>query len=163
MAKGLALGHRTVSSTQLASSQATALTALQRSEVIELVRRQEELRRKMANSYEEQLRAVTAERDQALEEVGRIERMRLQDNKTAAEELHSAHAAWEQERRGLEKALQSAASRCISEPGGLAASSKRLALGGDDLQGTRDRRGIVRLVSAAGSHMCCVSVASKVV
>lgn len=134
-ANGLALGHRTVSSTQLASSQATALTAQQRSEVIELVRRQEELRRKMANSYEEQLRAVTAERDQALEEVGRIERMRLQDNKTAAEELHSAHAAWEQERRGLEKALQSAASRCISEPGGLAASSKRLALGGDDLQG----------------------------
>ena len=136
MAKGLALGHRTVSSTQLASFQATALTAHQRSEVIELVRRQEELRRNMAQSYEEQLRALTADRDQVLVEVGRIERMRLQDNKTAAEELNSAQASFDQERRGLEKALQSAASRCISEPGaGLAACSKRLELRGDDLQG----------------------------
>ena len=108
-ATGLGLGHRTVSSTQLASSQAAVLTAHQRSEVADLVRRQERLRRHLASSYEEQLRTVTTERDQALEEAGRIETLRLRDNKTAAAELDSARAAWEEERRGLEEALQHAA------------------------------------------------------
>ena len=114
-ARGLGLGHRTVSSTQLASSQATALTAHQRSEVAELIRRQERLRRHLADSHEEQLRALTAERDQALEEVGRIEKLRLQDNKTAAAELGSARAAWQEERRGLEEDLQNAVNNSASQ------------------------------------------------
>jgi len=138
-ARGLGLGHRTVSSTQLASSQATALTAHQRSEVAELIRRQERLRRHLADSHEEQLRALTAERDQALEEVGRIEKLRLQDNKTAAAELGSARAAWQEERRGLEEDLQNAvnnsASQLRSRAAGLQAANGPPVLGADEFRG----------------------------
>ena len=57
------LGHRTVSSTQLASAARSTLTGQQRREIADVIRRQETLRKTQADSYEEQLRSLARERD----------------------------------------------------------------------------------------------------
>lgn len=59
------LGHRTVSSTQLASSSRSTLSVQQRREVADMVRRQENLKKTQMESYETQIQALQRERDQA--------------------------------------------------------------------------------------------------
>jgi len=59
------LGHRTVSSTQLASSSRSTLSVQQRREVAELVRRQENLRQAQTQELEEQLKRIESERLEA--------------------------------------------------------------------------------------------------
>jgi len=99
------VGHRTVSSTQLAHT--PSLTARQRHEVIEMVRRQTALRLTLEADFDEKIRGLQAERDEAVAEVARIEEMRLQDNKEAAKEMERALAAWEADRSEMlrEKSL----------------------------------------------------------
>lgn len=59
------VGHRTVSSTQLASATRPALSAQQRWEVQDMVRRQEILRRSQADAFEEQIKTLKREREEA--------------------------------------------------------------------------------------------------
>ena len=59
------LGHRTVSSTQLASSARSSLSVQQRREVADMVRRQENLKKTQMESYETQIQALQRGRDQA--------------------------------------------------------------------------------------------------
>jgi len=59
------LGHRTVSSTQLASSSRSTLSLQQRREVAELVRRQENLRQVQTQELKEQLKRIESERCEA--------------------------------------------------------------------------------------------------
>ncbi len=96
VAPGSSLGHRTVSSTQLAHT--TSLTARQRQEVIGMVHRQAALRQILEADFDEKIRGLQEERDQAVAEVARIEEMRLQDNKEAAKEMKRALATWEADR-----------------------------------------------------------------
>jgi len=86
-------GHRTVSSTQLA--QATSLTASQKMEVAEMVRRQENLRQQTINDYEQQLQVWGADLERA-------DQLRLQDNRAAETEMKNALASWNAERVGLQ-------------------------------------------------------------
>ncbi len=67
------VGHRTVSSTQLASASSSALTVQQRREVAVMVRRQENLRKAQAESFQEQIRAREQERDAALHKLSDAE------------------------------------------------------------------------------------------
>ena len=59
------LGHRTVSSTQLASASRSSLTLQQRREVADMVRRQENLRNVQADKFKQQLQTLEMERDLA--------------------------------------------------------------------------------------------------
>jgi predicted nucleic acid-binding Zn-ribbon protein len=59
------VGHRTVSSTQLASAARSGLSAQQRWEVQDMVRRQENLRKSQADAFEEQIWTLKRERDHA--------------------------------------------------------------------------------------------------
>ncbi len=59
------VGHRTVSSTQLASAARSGLSAQQRWEVQDMVRRQENVRKSQADAFEEQILTLKRERDNA--------------------------------------------------------------------------------------------------
>ena len=59
------VGHRTVSSTQLASAARPGLSAQQRWEVQDMVRRQENLRRSQTDAFEEQIKTLKRDRQEA--------------------------------------------------------------------------------------------------
>ena len=59
------VGHRTVSSTQLASAARPRLSAQQRWEVQDMVRRQENLRRSQADAFQEQIKTLKRDREEA--------------------------------------------------------------------------------------------------
>jgi hypothetical protein len=67
------LGHRTVSSTQLASASSSSLTVQQRRDVAAMVRRQENLRKAQTESLQEQLRTLEQERDLAIHKLSDAE------------------------------------------------------------------------------------------
>jgi len=67
------VGHRTVSSTQLASASSSALTVQQRREVAVMVRRQENLRKAQAESFQEQVLLRERERDAAIHKLSDAE------------------------------------------------------------------------------------------
>ncbi len=68
------LGHRTVSSTQLASASSSSLTVQQRRDVAAMIRRQENLRKAQTESLQEQLRTLEQERDLAIHTRSDVER-----------------------------------------------------------------------------------------
>lgn len=126
-----AVGHRTVSSTQLAS---TFLTGQQKMEVAEMVRRQENLRQQTIDSYEQQIMALGTECERAVAEVERAEKLRLQDNKSAATEMQDALASWNAERGSLQSLSHTSAvggSRGPSSP----CVENKLAVPTDNSQG----------------------------
>jgi hypothetical protein len=67
------LGHRTVSSTQLASASSSSLSVQQRRDVAAMVRRQENLRKAQTESLQEQLRTLEQERDLAIHKLSDAE------------------------------------------------------------------------------------------
>ena len=70
----------------------------------DMLLRHEDLRQQASNllsSFDEQLRNLTAQLDQALGEVDRVERLRLQDNQDAAAEMDGVLAAWNAEHTDL--------------------------------------------------------------
>ena len=67
------IGHRTVSSTQLASASRSTLSAHQRREVADMVRRQENLRKAQACAFEKQIETLQQERIQAEQELAQTQ------------------------------------------------------------------------------------------
>jgi hypothetical protein len=119
------LGHRTVSSTQLASASKSTLSSQQRRDVAEMLRRQENLRRSQVDSFEKQIQALERERDEAhhqlveaqtrladaISDLTRLEHVRLQDNRAAATECQ----LWEQERQLLKARIDELAEQLGTE------------------------------------------------